>query len=92
MDTATGVAYFTTDTTPATGGALWQMQAVELRTGQEVTNFPVAIHGTATNAPDKTFDPVLEMQRPGLASSRALCTRPSAPTVTFRRGTAGSSA
>ena len=67
IDIATGVAYFTTDTTPATGGAMWQMQAVELKSGQEVANFPVTIQGTATNAPGKTFDPVQELQRPGLA-------------------------
>jgi len=72
VDSATGVAYFTTDTTPATGGALWQMQAVEIKTGQEVANFPVAIHGTATNAPDKVFNPVLQMQRPGLAIVRGV--------------------
>jgi hypothetical protein len=67
VDTATGVAYFITDTTPSTGGALWQMQAVELSTGDEVANFPVAIQGTAINAPSKIFNPVHQMQRPGLA-------------------------
>ena len=67
VDSATGVAYFVTDTTPSTGGALWQMQAVDLQTGQEVADFPVTIQGPATNAPGKSFDAVQQMQRPGLA-------------------------
>ena len=67
VDTVTKIAYFTTDTTPSSGGAFWQMQAVEIDTGKEVANFPVAIQGGATNAPDKTFNPVHQMQRPGLA-------------------------
>ncbi|MGO8723883.1 MAG: choice-of-anchor D domain-containing protein [Acidimicrobiales bacterium] len=67
VDTVTGTAYFTTDATPSSGGALWQMQAVVIKTGHEVANFPVPIRGRATNAPDKTFNPVHQMQRPGLA-------------------------
>jgi hypothetical protein len=70
VDTSTGIAYFATDTTPqppATGQALWQMQAVNIATGAEVVNFPVAIQGAAANAPSKAFDPVYQMQRPGLA-------------------------
>jgi hypothetical protein len=67
IDTATGTAYFVTDTTPSGGGALWQTQAVSLATGKEVPNFPVAIRGAATNASNKVFNPVYEEQRPGLA-------------------------
>ena len=67
VDTASGVAYFVTDTTPSTGGALWQMQAVQITTGQEIANFPVPIQGSATNTTDITFNPVYQMQRPGLA-------------------------
>jgi hypothetical protein len=67
VDTTSGVEYFVTDTTPASGGALWQMQAVEITTGQEVANFPVAIEGAATNDTSLSFDPVYQMQRPGLA-------------------------
>ncbi len=71
VDTATGVAYFTTDTATPDGGALWQMQAVHLATGTEMAKFPVAIEGAATNllgdSFDPTFNPVYQMQRPGLA-------------------------
>ncbi len=67
IDTATGIAYFVTDTTPTAGGALWQMQAVSLATGDEVPNFPVTIAGPAVNAPSQVFDPVYQGQRPGLA-------------------------
>jgi hypothetical protein len=67
INAATGIAYFTTNTTPSTGGALWQMQAVAIKTGHEVKNFPVAIKGAATNWPATTFNPVYQMQRPGLA-------------------------
>jgi outer membrane protein assembly factor BamB len=67
VDSSTGIAYFTTDTIPAVGQSLWQMQAVDIATGTEVANFPVSIKGPATNDPSETFDPVYQMQRPGLA-------------------------
>lgn len=66
IDSATGVAYFVTDTTPPAGGAEWQMQAVDMATGAEAAGFPVEISGGATNDPGREFDPVYEMQRPGL--------------------------
>jgi outer membrane protein assembly factor BamB len=67
VDSSTGIAYFTTDTIPAKGQSLWQMQAVKIATGTEVANFPVSIEGPATNDPSETFNPVYQMQRPGLA-------------------------
>jgi hypothetical protein len=71
VDTATGIAYFTTDTAPGHFEALWRMQAVHVASGKEVAKFPVAIKGAATNLAGRSFDPVFnpvyQGQRPGLA-------------------------
>jgi len=71
VDTTTGIAYFTTDTSPSTDESLWQMQGIHVATGEEAANFPVAIQGQATNllgdSFDPTFDAEYQMQRPGLA-------------------------
>jgi hypothetical protein len=42
------------------------MHAVELATGKEVSNFPVAIEGEAQNLPGVQFEPFQELQRPAL--------------------------
>ncbi|WP_252845618.1 choice-of-anchor D domain-containing protein [Actinoallomurus purpureus] len=44
----------------------WYMHALDPATGDERPGWPVTIAGTATNDPTVAFDPMVEMQRPGL--------------------------
>lgn len=44
----------------------WYAHALDLMTGAERTGFPVQVQGTAANAPIRSFDAGVQMQRPGL--------------------------
>ena len=67
VDESTNTAYFFSKTyaSGTSGPAAWFAHAVDLITGEERPNFPVAISGTAQNSP-QMFDPTHELQRPGL--------------------------
>jgi hypothetical protein len=68
IDTATETAYLTHKTyvTGNSGAARWYMDALDLKTGEERSGFPVEIAGKAQNAAGQTFAPTKELQRPGL--------------------------
>jgi len=68
IDPATNIAYFTSKAyvSGTSGAATYSMYAVNVATGATVSGFPVQIQGTASNAPTHTFNPVTELQRPGL--------------------------
>jgi hypothetical protein len=65
IDAATHSAYFFSKTY-TNGAAAWYAHAVDIASGAERPNFPVAITGHAANDPTKQFLPKVEMQRPGL--------------------------
>lgn len=69
IDPATNTIYLT-HKTYASGGtsgpAQWWMDALDAGTGLERPGFPVQIQGSADNAPGVTFNPTVELQRPGL--------------------------
>ncbi len=68
IDTATNIAYMTDKryVSGSSGPAVWYMDAVSVATGVEQPGFPAEIAGSAQNAPSQTFDPTIEMNRPGL--------------------------
>ena len=68
VDPATNIAYMTHKTYAAgtTGPARWYMDAISVSTGAEQPGFPVEIAGSAQNASSQTFNPTIEMNRPGL--------------------------
>ena len=68
VDATTGTAYLVAKTyvSGSSGAATWAMHALDLKTGDERVGFPVAIGGAASNAPSRVFDPLHQMQRPGL--------------------------
>jgi iron transport multicopper oxidase len=68
IDPATHTVYVVNKTyaSGTSGPAAWWMHAMDVATGAERTGFPVAIAGTAQNAPSRTFAPTNELQRPGL--------------------------
>lgn len=67
-DSATGTVYFTTKVAdgPTPQQPHWYLQAVSMATGASRPGYPMVIQGTADNDPTVTFDPVVQMQRPGL--------------------------
>ena len=67
IDEATDTAYFFSKTyaSGTSGPAAWYAHAVDVLTGEERPNFPVAIQGVAQNSP-QVFTPANELQRPGL--------------------------
>ncbi len=68
IDPATNIAYFTSkEAGPDTMHPTWLLHAVAMSNGAEQANFPVTIAGSASNDPGTTFDPLHQMQRPGLA-------------------------
>ncbi len=72
IDTTRNVAYFVSNRyVSGTSGEIgWYMHAIELSDGKELASFPVKISGGAQNLgsiqPQRTFEPLQEMQRPGL--------------------------
>lgn len=68
IDTATNTAYLTHKTyaSGTAGEARWYMDAINLSSGAEQPGFPVALEGSAQNAPGQSFHPTTELQRPGL--------------------------
>jgi iron transport multicopper oxidase len=68
IDMATNTAYMTHKTYAAgiEGEARWYMDAIDLSSGAEQPGFPVALEGSAQNAPGQSFHPTTELQRPGL--------------------------
>ena len=69
IDQATNVEYLV-DNEYLSGGSgptAYYMHALNLAdNGAEEPGFPVQIKGTASNAPSVTFNPLMELQRPGL--------------------------
>ncbi len=68
IDTETGIAYMTHKAylSGHSGPAAWYMDAINVGTGAEQPGFPVALGGTAQNAPEQRFEATTELQRPGL--------------------------
>jgi hypothetical protein len=67
IDQSTGTAYFFSKTyKPNSSVPAWYAHAVDAQTLVERLNFPVEIAGDAANDPSIQFDPLHEMQRPGL--------------------------
>jgi len=68
IDPATHTVYVVNKTyaSGTSGPAAWWMHALDVATGAERAGFPVAISGTAQNAPARTFAPTNQLQRPGL--------------------------
>ncbi len=68
IDPATHTVYVVNKTyaSGTSGPAAWWMHAMDVATGAERAGFPVAIGGTAQNAPGRTFAPTNLLQRPGL--------------------------
>jgi hypothetical protein len=69
IDPATNIAYMTHKTYASgkgSGAANWYMDAIDVATGVEEPGFPVLLSGAAQNAPEKSFEPGAELQRPGL--------------------------
>ncbi len=68
IDPATNIAYMTHKTyaSGTSGAARWYMDAISVSTGAEQPGFPVEIAGSAQNAPSQTFNPTIQMNRPGL--------------------------
>jgi hypothetical protein len=68
IDAATNTAYLVNKTyaSGTSGPAAWWMHALNVATGAERAGFPVALRGTAQNAPARTFAPTNQLQRPGL--------------------------
>ncbi len=68
IDPATNTAYLTHKTyaSGSSGEARWYMDAIDMASGAERAGFPVALEGSAQNAPSQSFHPTTELQRPGL--------------------------
>jgi hypothetical protein len=68
IDPATHTVYVVNKTyaSGSSGPAAWWMHAIDVATGVERAGFPVAIRGTAQNAPSRAFAPTNQLQRPGL--------------------------
>ncbi len=68
IDPATHTVYLVNKTyaSGTSGPAAWWMHAMDVATGAERAGFPVAIAGAAQNAPNRTFAPTNQLQRPGL--------------------------
>jgi putative pyrroloquinoline-quinone-binding quinoprotein len=67
IDPATNIAYLTYKTYRQKGKEPeWFMDAVSVATGAQEPGFPVALTGSAQNAPGQQFHPETQLQRPGL--------------------------
>jgi hypothetical protein len=67
IDQATGTAYFFSKTyRPSSSVPVWYAHAVDAQTLEERPAFPIEIAGQASNDPSITFNPLIQMQRPGL--------------------------
>ncbi len=68
IDPATHTVYLVNKTyaSGTSDPAAWWMHALDVVTGAERAGFPVALRGAAQNAPNRTFAPTNQLQRPGL--------------------------
>ena len=68
INAATGIAYLTHKAyvSSKSGPVRWYMDALSVATGAEQPGFPVALSGSAQNAPEQEFEAKTELQRPGL--------------------------
>jgi hypothetical protein len=68
INAATGIAYLTHKAyvSGKSGPVRWYMDALSVANGAEQPGFPVALSGSAQNAPEQEFEPKTELQRPGL--------------------------
>jgi HYDIN/CFA65/VesB-like, Ig-like domain len=69
IDPSTGVVYMTTRLNTGSGGlsnSHWWLQALSVKTGTEISGYPVEIQGTPSNSPGVPFNDNYSMQRPGL--------------------------
>jgi hypothetical protein len=68
IDPATNIAYLTHKgyISGSSGASSWYMDAVDVASGKEESGFPVALEGSAQNAPGQSFEARAELQRPGL--------------------------
>src|SRR5215210_3034447 len=74
-DPTTNTVYLTTKTVPDPNfpaKPLWHLHALDLTTGAERFGYPFRLQGTADNDPSVTFDPLVQMQRPGLLLSHGV--------------------
>ncbi|MEP6761024.1 MAG: choice-of-anchor D domain-containing protein [Sporichthyaceae bacterium] len=74
-DPATDTVYLTTKTVPNStfpDRPVWHLHAVDRTSGAERTGYPFLLQGTADNDPSVTFDPLVQMQRPGLLLSHGV--------------------
>jgi hypothetical protein len=67
-DPASGTVYLTTKIADGVDAQHphWYLHAISPSDGSERLGFPVVLQGTADNDPTVTFNPFLQMQRPGL--------------------------
>jgi hypothetical protein len=67
-DPSTGTIYLTAKTNDGadTAHPHWYLHALNASTGAELSGWPVTIQGAAPNNPAMPFDPLHQMQRPGL--------------------------
>lgn len=68
IDPTTNIAYLTYKTyaSGSSGAARWYMDAVDVSTGAQEPGFPVLLSGAAQNGSGRPFEPMTELQRPGL--------------------------
>jgi hypothetical protein len=68
IDPDTGTAYLFAKTyaSGTSGDAAYEAHAIDVTTGDERPGFPVRITGPADNNAQTSFNPTLELQRPGL--------------------------
>jgi len=68
VDSATNVAYFFAKSyaSGSSGAAVVRAHAVDVATGVDRPGFPVTISGVADNDPTLTFNPRMQLARPGL--------------------------
>lgn len=68
IDPTTNIAYLTHKgyIAGSSGASRWYMDAIDVSSGQEQPGFPVALEGSAQNAPAQSFQARTELQRPGL--------------------------
>ncbi len=68
IDSSTNTEYLTHKAyrSGSGGEVVWWMDALNVENGEERPGFPVEIHGTAQNDSGASFEPRLQLQRPGL--------------------------
>lgn len=68
IDPATGIAYLTYKSyvSGSSGKVRWEMDAIHVKTGEQVSGFPVELAGSAQNDSGQSFEARDQLQRPGL--------------------------